>query len=728
MFSLDPSYRRPDGAAVVVGGSPLTIFRLAPAGVRVAEAIEAGRALPPGHEPLTSRLVAAGAIHPSPDGTTAGASELTVVMPAYGSVPRSVPRRCATIVVDDASATAIIGDIAHRDGLRVVRHPDNRGPGAARNTGLAAVTTAWVAFVDSDVDVDEATLLRLVAYAQRVRAALVAPRVCAPAASPVAGARERYERVRSPLDLGPVPARIAPGTRVSYVPAAVLVCRVDALRAVGGFDERLRFGEDVDLVWRLVARGDVCRYEPSCTAQHLTRPDTRSWLRQRFDYGTSAAPLARRHPGAVAPVRTSGWSVATWGAVAVGHPVVGAMLAVGTALALVRKLRDLPARESLRLAALGHLYAGRLLAERGAARVVADRRRAGDRVEALPGGTDRRGGHCDRSRPRGARRRARPRRARRAASRRRPRLRHRCVGRHVARADARTDRAGALVVAGARGTPRLSAARRGSATRHALCSRVLRPARSTGHYGAHVSVRLSVDEEAWRAHVQSVVAAVDGLVPVVKGNGYGFGRRRLFREAVSFADEVAVGTTAEAVSVGAGDVQPAAVTVLTPTLQVPARHAAARRADGRLGRPRPRAPGCRLARTRPREAALVDAPVRGRTASDLDGLMGAIEAAGLIAGRVHDPPAVARRARDGGRDARRDRRAGCRTSIPGCRCRSATSTARGLPAAARAAPAATAAAACRDVAVARRQVVPAPRRPRCSTGTSSAGSRARATA
>ena len=35
----------------------------------------------------------------------------------------------------------------------------------------------------------------------------------------------------------------AAGTRVSYVPAAAIVVRTDALRAIGGFDECLRHNE-----------------------------------------------------------------------------------------------------------------------------------------------------------------------------------------------------------------------------------------------------------------------------------------------------------------------------------------------------------------------------------------------------------------------------------------------------------------------------------------------------
>ena len=51
-----------------------------------------------------------------------------------------------------------------------------------------------------------------------------------------------------------------------------------------------------------------------------------------------------------------------WIAVAAGWPVLGAITGLATALALVRKLHDVPAVESLRLAGLGHLWAGRLLA------------------------------------------------------------------------------------------------------------------------------------------------------------------------------------------------------------------------------------------------------------------------------------------------------------------------------------------------------------------------------
>ena len=42
-----------------------------------------------------------------------------------------------------------------------------------------------------------------------------------------------------------------------------------------------------------------------------------------------------------------------------------------------------------------------------------------------------------------------------------------------------------------------------------------------------MALRLTVQRAAWQAHVDAIAASVDGLVPVVKGNGYGFGRPTL---------------------------------------------------------------------------------------------------------------------------------------------------------------------------------------------------------
>ncbi len=352
-FRLDGSYRRHE--RVVLAGSPLRLFRLSPAGQRIVEAIEQNEALPPKHEKLTDRLVDAGAIHPHPTESGFSTADVTVVIPAFNDLPGGLMHDGEVIVVDDASDPPLQPIV----GSRIIRLANNRGPAAARNAGLAEVSTPLVAFVDTDVDVDDHWLDALLPHFNDPSVALVAPRVASRAGTSTLA---KYETARSPLDLGGESARISPGTRVSYVPAAALVVRTEMLRSIGGFDEMLRTGEDVDMVWRLIEAGYRCRYEPQIAVHHRPRSTLAGLVRQRLAYGRSAAALERKHPGAVAPLRISGWSAAVWALVLARRSGAAAIVAAGTIVALRRKLDDLPAQESIRLAGLGHLYAGRQVA------------------------------------------------------------------------------------------------------------------------------------------------------------------------------------------------------------------------------------------------------------------------------------------------------------------------------------------------------------------------------
>lgn len=351
-FRTDPTYRRVAGGSIVLGGTPLRLFRLTTAGQRIAAAIERGDPLPAGHHKLTDRLSEAGAIQPVPAGGRFTEADVTVVMPAFGFVPLTAPDQAvaATIVVDDAGPAAF----AAPTGATLVRRATNGGPGAARNTGLDMVTTPLVAFLDADVSARPGWMTELLPHFEDERLALVAPRV---RSAPAPGRIAAYERDRSPLDLGQTADHVHPGGRISYVPSTALLCRVEVLQAMEGFDESLRVGEDVDLVWRLNRAGWRCRYEPAASVDHRPRATVRALLRQRVSYGTSAAPLAERHPGAAPPLRISPWTAAVWALLGVRRPAAAALVAAGTAVALQRKLRGVPATLSWRLAIGGHARA-----------------------------------------------------------------------------------------------------------------------------------------------------------------------------------------------------------------------------------------------------------------------------------------------------------------------------------------------------------------------------------
>ena len=329
-YRLDASVQR--FGRVVIGGSPLKLFRLTDAGAaRASIGIAAGERRAPTRSWSTA-LVEAGAIHP--DARRGAAVHRRRRHDRGADARRRSDRRvpAGAIIVDDGSAgrrcrrgaPAATSTAGRRQRATPGWRGDDAAGGVRRHRRRARPTAGWI---------------RCSPTSPTTASALVAPRgrrrAAASARSP------RYEREHSPLDLGAEPARIRAGTRVSYVPAAAIVCRVDALRAVGGFDESLRSARTSTSCGGSTRPAGV----PLRAGVEVSTPaagDVGAWVRQRIGYGSSAAPLARRHPGALAPIRMSGWSVAAWVLAALGRPVAGAAVGVGSAAALVRKLPDVP--------------------------------------------------------------------------------------------------------------------------------------------------------------------------------------------------------------------------------------------------------------------------------------------------------------------------------------------------------------------------------------------------
>ena len=283
------------------------MMRVSEAGARAVDRWIDGAPVRAGAEAaLARRLLDAGSMHPLV--APAADRDATVVIPVRDEPALTTHPTGGrpTIVVDDGSSPPI----APIDGVRVVRRDLSGGPSVARTDGLAvarAEGAEFVAFVDADVTVDpdvdptgSAWIDRLLGHFDDPAVAAVAPRVVSAPGDTILAA---YEETFSPLDLGNAPSLVAPGRRVSYVPTAALIVRVAAIDAVGGFDKALRYGEDVDVVWRLAAAGHTVRYDPSVEVQHRPRSSWSAWFRQRMSYGSAAAPLASRHGDAIAPSR-----------------------------------------------------------------------------------------------------------------------------------------------------------------------------------------------------------------------------------------------------------------------------------------------------------------------------------------------------------------------------------------------------------------------------------------
>ena len=359
----DAALDRRDDGRLLIGGAPLRIIRLSDQGAEILAEWLNGAPLAGDAQAraLARRLLDAGIVHPVVD--PVDDPDVTVVIPAYNDADGLATcldslGDLPVVVVDDASRnSAEIAAVCETREAQLIRHNTNRGPAAARNTGLAQVTTSLVGFVDTDVELWPGWLNHLVGHFEDRRVVAVAPRV---RSRPGNSLLESYEQHHSPLDLGDRRALVAPKNPVSHVPAAALAVRVDAISEIGGFDAEMRAGEDVDLIWRLVDSGGLVRYDPVVDVEHRPRPGWRALLDQRRNYGSSAAELGVRHGSRVAPARCSAWSATAWGALAAGHPIVGLGVAVGSAAALKRKLDSLPDSQAMtiRIAGIGHLHAG----------------------------------------------------------------------------------------------------------------------------------------------------------------------------------------------------------------------------------------------------------------------------------------------------------------------------------------------------------------------------------
>lgn len=295
-LAFDPA-TRVDGT-LVWGGAPWRLLRLTESGAVSLAPLRAGEPVSDARGGvLARRLVDAGLAHPRPPAPLSP-SDLDVVVPVHDDAEHldaclAGLTGLAVTVVDDGSTDGLeVAAVASKHGAHVVRRPRG-GPAAARNTGMTSTRRPLVAFVDSDCVIDAAGLLSVAGHLADPCVAAVAPRICEPAD-------------RSPLDLGPDESPVRPGARVSFVPTTALIVRRGAVEEAGGFDESMRYGEDVDLVWRL-ARNWSVRYDPSVVARHAPPASAKSRLTRKYRYGTSAGPLANRHGNAMSGPALAGF-------------------------------------------------------------------------------------------------------------------------------------------------------------------------------------------------------------------------------------------------------------------------------------------------------------------------------------------------------------------------------------------------------------------------------------
>lgn len=212
----------------------------------------------------------------------------------------------------------LVVDNASTDGTETAvraRHPwadfdqtgANLGFGRANNRAIARVRADTVALLNPDTRVTAAALEACVAeLASQPGVGILSPRVADDQGRFDPNCKRGFPTIWSVLChvtgldrrlRGRASRRYTQGWvaedqagDVEAVSGAVMFCRADALRHVGGFDERFfMYGEDIDLCLRVRAAGWRVRYWPGATVIHLggrsgmSPASRRAWARSIGD-------------------------------------------------------------------------------------------------------------------------------------------------------------------------------------------------------------------------------------------------------------------------------------------------------------------------------------------------------------------------------------------------------------------------------------------------------------
>jgi len=220
---------------------------------------------------------------------------LSIVIPTYRR-PRGLARLLRSlapqaseeagrevIVVNDGTDDPAYGAVsaAHRGWVKYIATTENRGPAAARNTGVRAATGDFLVFIDDDCAAPPGWLDRLTGW-------LAAdPRLDAVGGTtqPLASRHPTpFERMLTLSGCHPNPVFYR--DQLIVMVSACLAVRKTMFEALGGFVERIMpLAEDRNLTTRLRLAGARCAIKPEWFVYHDMSSTPREHFRRYFNYG-----------------------------------------------------------------------------------------------------------------------------------------------------------------------------------------------------------------------------------------------------------------------------------------------------------------------------------------------------------------------------------------------------------------------------------------------------------
>lgn len=234
---------------------------------------------------------------------------VSVVIPVYNQAERlreTVPAVLAldgvteVIWVDDGSTDDSYSVIAKYlqstpspQRARIEHHSTNRGRAAARNIGWRQARGEVVFFLDADIrPYPDAACAHARAHTE--------PGVVATLSCDSPEGLDPNDAFHAYLLTKSGPSRYAPDEPLPlrYLIIGYTAIRADALRAVGGFDERIAYGEDLELAWRLRQQWpDAFRFVAEARVRQGDMGKLTDRLSKLEQFGQELPALFARHHG-----------------------------------------------------------------------------------------------------------------------------------------------------------------------------------------------------------------------------------------------------------------------------------------------------------------------------------------------------------------------------------------------------------------------------------------------
>ncbi len=203
------------------------------------------------------------------------------------------------IVIEDGSSLtseAVIHDFTPTIHSLHYHQVPNGGPSRARNIGVGYAMGDYIIILDSDV-VLPTGYLQAVDTALRGQTidAFGGPDAASDDFTPIQKAINYA--MTSPLTTGGIRGGSASAMEQFKPRSFNLGCRRELYLYLGGFDESLRFGEDIDFSLRLMKAGAKTALIPEAFVYHKRRVDFRRFFKQVHNSGIARIHLETRHPG-----------------------------------------------------------------------------------------------------------------------------------------------------------------------------------------------------------------------------------------------------------------------------------------------------------------------------------------------------------------------------------------------------------------------------------------------